>query len=134
MTAARKTGSARTTDLRLAVARIVKGRSKFGEIKLSIAGVAREAGISAALIHNCYPEIAELVRTKQGKSSREQRDAKQLKLLEQRHRSKELREEMSHLRKQVASLASINEVLLEENRALKAQLSDSKIHVLRLGK
>ena len=42
----------REKDLRLALYRIQKGRTRSGETKVTITAVAREAGVSTALIHN----------------------------------------------------------------------------------
>jgi AcrR family transcriptional regulator len=91
-------------------------------LKLTFAAVAREAGVSTALIHNCYPEIAELIREQQGRSSRAQRDAKREQLRAEQDKTRELRKQLKELERQIASLASINEVLLIENRELKAEL------------
>ena len=84
MSEERKTAGVRDRELRLAITRIEKGRSKANESNLTIAAVAREAGVSTALIHNCHPDIAELIRQSQGRSSRAQRDAKQLELKAER--------------------------------------------------
>lgn len=127
MSEERKTAAVRDRELRLAIARIEKGRSKTNEIKLTIAAVAREAGVSTALIHNCHPDIAELIRQSHGRSSRAQRDAKQLELKAEREKARELRLEIAFLKSKVASLASINEVLLDENKTLKSRLSNPKI-------
>ena len=118
--AMRKTAEAREKDLRLAMHRIERGRARTGESKLSIAAVAREAGVTTALIHNHYPKVAEDIRAAQGKNSRTQRDAKNELLKDQRRKSRELRSELEALRVDVARLASINEVLVEENATLKA--------------
>jgi hypothetical protein len=123
----RKTAEVRAKEIRLAITRIKKGRSIFNQLKLSISAVAREAGVSAALIHNCHPEIAEQIRESQGRSSRAQRDAKQLELKTERERARQLRLEIALLRTKIALLASINETLLDENKALKSQLSDPKV-------
>ena len=50
--------------LDLAIMRLQKGMTKIvpSGTKLSIAGVAKEAGVSNATIHNRYPEIAEKIR------------------------------------------------------------------------
>ncbi|WP_244113902.1 hypothetical protein [Burkholderia cepacia] len=50
-------------------------RVKNKGLKLSIAGVAAEAGVSAGLIHNTYPDIAEEIRAQVGRGIRQQRDA-----------------------------------------------------------
>ncbi|MDT4835832.1 hypothetical protein FQZ97_695090 [compost metagenome] len=117
----------REKDLRLALLRIQKGRAKTGETKVSIAAVAREAGVSKALIHNYYPSIAEAIRQVQGRSSRAMRDVKHQDLLAERKKSAGYRQEIEELRTKVANLASINEVLLEENRDLKEKMIDRKV-------
>ena len=50
--------------LDLAIMRLQKGMTKIvpSGTKLSIAGVAKEAGVSNATIHNRYPEVAEAIR------------------------------------------------------------------------
>lgn len=132
-TASRKSAEAREKDLRLAMYRIEAGRSKSGESKLSISAVAREAGVTTALIHNHYPKVAEDIRTALGKATRAQRDAKGELLKEERRQSRDLREQIKALSADIAKLASINEVLLDENAALRARL-DSQGKVTGLGK
>ena len=127
MTIKRKPSDARERDLQLALARIQRGRAHTGESKVTIASVAREAGVSTALIHNHYPIIAEAIRDAQGRSSRVQRDVKHQELRAEREKNRALRQEIEELRAKVASLASINEVLIAENRVLKAKQSDSKV-------
>ena len=129
----RKNAEAREKDLRLAMHRIERGRARTGESKLSIAAVARETGVTTALIHNHYPKVAEDIRTARGKESRTQRDAKNELLKDERRKSRELRSELETLRADVARLASINEVLLDENATLKARLN-SKGKVVGLAK
>ena len=127
MTIKRKAADTREKELRLALYRIEHGRAKNGEKKITIAAVAREAGVSAALIHNHYPKIAEAIRNIQGRSSRAQRDVKHKDLSVERERNRALRKEVEELRTKVASLASINEVLINENRFLKAKNNDPKV-------
>lgn len=127
MSTSRKTSEAREKELKLAILRIQRGRSKSGQTSLSIAAVAREAGVSTALIHNHYPSIAEQIRDAQGRSSRTQRDDKQHDLKLERGKSRALREEIGELRSKIAMLASINEVLLLENRTLKSIQSTTKV-------
>lgn len=117
----------REKDLRLALYRIQKGRTRSGETKVTIAAVAREAGVSTALIHNYYPGIAEAIREARGRSSRAMRDVKHQDLLAERKKSAAYRQEIEELRANVTSLASINEVLLDENRVLKAKMNDRKL-------
>ena len=127
MNAKRLPSDARKKELQLALHRIVLGRAKSAEKKISIAAVAREAGVSAALIHNHYPDIAEAIRNAQGRSSRVQRDVKQKDLLHEQEKTRKLRQEISELRVKVASLASLNETLLNENSILKAKQENPKI-------
>jgi septal ring factor EnvC (AmiA/AmiB activator) len=127
MSQQRKSAIAREKDLRLAMYRIERGRAHTKATKVSVASVAREVGISAALIHNHYPAIADAIRQSQGRSSRTQLDAKHKELKAQRDRSRELRQEITSLRADVAKLASINEVLLAENAVLRAQLNDPQV-------
>ncbi|UNK65420.1 TetR family transcriptional regulator [Pseudomonas simiae] len=122
-----KAAEDRAKDLTLALYRIQKARARTGETKVTIAAVAREAGVSTALIHNHYPQIAEVIREIQGRSSRAIRDAKHQDLIAERRKSLAYRQEIEELRAKVANLASINEVLLEESRVLKSKLNDRKI-------
>ena len=131
MTIRRKSSDAREKDLLFALHRIERGRAKTDEKKVTIAAVAREAGVSAALIHNHYPNIAEAIREVQGRSSRAQRDVKHQDLRAEREKGRALRLEIEELRAKVASLASINEVLIHENRDLKAKQNDSRVVDLR---
>ncbi|WP_421560425.1 TetR family transcriptional regulator [Pseudomonas sivasensis] len=117
----------REKDLKLALYRIQKGRAHTGETKVSIAAVAREAGVSTALIHNYYPSIAECIRESQGRSSRSMRDVKHQDLVAERIKSSAYRREIDELRRKVANLASVNEVLLDENRVLMAKMRDRKV-------
>lgn len=126
-TAKYKPAEDREKDLRLALYRIQKGRAHTGETKVTIAAVAREAGVSTALIHNHYPGIAEAIREVQGRSSRAIRDVKHQDLLAERKKSAGYRQEIEELRAKVANLASINEVLLDENRVLKAKMNDPTV-------
>lgn len=127
MNGKRLPSDARKKELQLALHRIVLGRAKSAAKKISIAAVAREAGVSAALIHNHYPDIAEAIRNAQGRSSRNQRDVKQKDLLYEQEKTRKLRKEISELRIKVASLASLNETLLNENSILKAKREDPNI-------
>lgn len=131
MTIRRKPADAREKELLFALHRIERGRAKTDEKKVTIAAVAREAGVSAALIHNHYPNIAEAIREVQGRSSRTQRDVKHQALRAEREKGRALRLEIEELRAKVARLASLNEVLINENRTLKAEQNDSRVVDLR---
>ncbi|WP_085709500.1 MULTISPECIES: TetR family transcriptional regulator [unclassified Pseudomonas] len=126
MTNARKPSELREKELRLALLRILHGRSKTGATKLTVAAVAREAEVSTSLIHNHYPKIAEAVRNVQGKASRNQRDIKRKELQLERKKNLMLRQEVQELTLKLANLASINEELLAANLAFKAELASSK--------
>lgn len=122
-----KSAEHREKDLKLALYRIQKGQAHTGETKVSIAAVAREAGVSTALIHNHYPGVAEAIRNAQGRSSRAMRDVKHQDLIAERKKSAAYRQEIEELRAKIANLASINEVLLDDNRLLEAKIADRKI-------
>jgi AcrR family transcriptional regulator len=117
----------REKDLKLAIYRLQKGRAHTKETKVTIAAVAREAGVSTALIHNHYPAVAEAIREIQGRSSRAMRDVKHQDLIIERQKSVGYRQEIEELRAKLASIASINEVLLDENQSLKAKLRDRSV-------
>lgn len=117
----------RVKDLKLAIYRLQKGRAHTKETKVTIAAVAREAGVSTALIHNHYPAIAEAIREIQGRSSRAIRDVKHQDLIAERRKSAGYRQEIEALRAKLASIASINEVLLDENQTLRDKLKERKV-------
>ena len=85
-----------------------------GQGKVSISAVAKLAGVTPALIHNTYPDIAERIRGLVGKTTRSQRDAKHDALVKERERNRALRAEVAHLRTEAAKLASINITLLRQ--------------------
>lgn len=127
MSTKRKPADARRKDLELAISRIQRGRAHTKTTQVNISTVAHEAGVTPALIHNHYPDIAETIREAQARSSRVQRDAKHGELIAARERNRVLRGENDVLRTQVSKLASINEVLLMENRILKAKQANPKV-------
>ena len=113
-------GNATRASIVLALNRIEKGRAKIvaSDRRISIASVAEEAGVSRALIHNNYPEIAERILGVSGKGIRRQRDKKRSQLLVEQNRNRALREENSRLRElnrkmatEVANLTALNEHL-----------------------
>ncbi|GHD67765.1 hypothetical protein GCM10007164_08270 [Luteimonas padinae] len=117
----------RQKQLRLAITRIERGRSQTKARKLTISSVAREAGVSTSLIHNYHPEIAEVIREKQGRSSRAMRDAKQSELKAEREKNQKLRSENAQLRQQIAKLASVNELLTMNISSLEARMSGGNV-------
>lgn len=133
MTNPRKSFQVREKELKLAIYRIERGRAHTKAIKLSVSAVAREAGVTPALIHNHYASIAEDIRVKVGSSSRLQRDAKNIELKEVQSRNRDLRQQLAAAQDQVSKLASINEMLLMENSTLKASFAaGSRVVPIRL--
>jgi hypothetical protein len=116
----------RTKQLRLAIARIEHGRSTRADSKrLTIAAVAREAGVSAALIHNCYPDIAAQIRERKDKRGGNN------EVSDLRARARELRAEIGDLQRKIAQLATINEVLLVENETLRKNCAGNISQLVR---
>jgi len=130
MNLTKKPAAVREKELRLAILRIEHGRSKFQQQKLSISSVAREAEVSPALIHNHYPKIAEVIRTKLLKSGRAQLEKKQCALRNMREDMKKTIEDLKIARVQIDSLVSINEKLLLENRMLRNVVTTPNVSVL----
>ncbi|MDE1533689.1 TetR family transcriptional regulator [Pseudomonas sp. ChxA] len=100
-----------------------------GNEKLSIASVARAAGVTPGLIHNTYPAVAERIRTLMGKSVRAQRDSKHQALMDEKQKTRALRAENDQLLAELARIASVNQRLLFELAELKA-VSSGKVVVL----
>ncbi|MGU6745717.1 TetR family transcriptional regulator [Salmonella enterica subsp. houtenae serovar 6,7:z4,z24:-] len=90
-----------------------------GNEKISIALVARIAGITPGLIHNTYPAVAEKIRLLMGKSVRAQRDSKHQALMVEKERNRVLRAENDQLLDELARIASVNQRLLFEMDELK---------------
>lgn len=90
-----------------------------GNEKLSIAAVARAAGVTPGLIHNTYPAVAEKIRNLMGKSVRAQRDSKHQALMHEKEKNRALRAENDQLLEELARIASVNQRLLFEMAELK---------------
>lgn len=99
-------------------------------MKISIAAVANEAGVTPALLHNRYPDFAEAVRALIGKATRVQRDSKHALLVTEREKNRELRLQLSGLMEELKCLASINESLRVELTMQKA-ISSGKVAPIR---
>ncbi|HDR9510479.1 TetR family transcriptional regulator [Burkholderia cepacia] len=121
--APRRRSRAKTREvLQLAIRRVTnKG------LKLSISAVAAEAGVSAGLVHNTYPDIAEEIRAQVGRGTRQQRDAKVAEVKAVRERLKAMRTERDAALADVARLASINETLRQEVAMLRAAASGKMV-------
>jgi len=103
------------TELQLALHRLQRAGKK-----VSIKGIAEEAKVTPALIHNRYPDFAEQVRALTIKSTRAQRDEKHDLLQAEREKNRKLRALVDQQIKEFADLASVNEALRAENALLKA--------------
>lgn len=102
-----------------------------GEGKVSISAVAKLAGVTPALIHNTYPDLAEKIRGLVGKATRTQRDAKHDALVRERETNRALRQELAESRADLAKLASVNQVLLNEVALLKGMATGKVVSILQ---
>ena len=102
-----------------------------GQGKVSISAVAKLAGVTPALIHNTYPDLAEKIRGLVGKATRTQRDVKHDALVRERETSRALRQELAELRVDLANLASVNQVLLNEVALLKGIATGKVVSILQ---
>jgi AcrR family transcriptional regulator len=114
-------------EIHQAIARLQAGQSK-----MSISAVAKLAGITPALIHNTYPDLAEKIRGLVGKATRTQRDAKHDALVRERENNRSLREELVGSRADLAKLASINQMLLNEVALLKGMATGKVVSILQI--
>lgn len=78
----------------------------------SISALAREVGVSPALIHNRYPDVAEALRASQDPLRKS--ESLRSVLEAERLTNQDLRTEIDELRRQVRALASVNEALRRE--------------------
>ncbi|NEX61940.1 TetR family transcriptional regulator [Noviherbaspirillum galbum] len=119
----RKTPEARARDLRLAMHRIQEGKALTGASKLTIAAVAREAGVSASLIHNRYPKIAEDIKSNRQVQVRARgaSDADSDVLEWEREKNGFLKTELAMMQEVLAKLQEVNAELTYENVRLKVQ-------------
>lgn len=99
-------GGSRSAELLAAVDRVC--RTDGGA---TIASVAREAGVTPALIHNRYPEVATAIRELSGRPKRDEVAALKAALQEERRKCGELRADNAELLADLRTLASVNEGL-----------------------
>ena len=97
--------------------------------RVSIAAVAREAGVSPPLIHNKYPDFAEQLRGLVGKTSRHEQSRLRDMLVAERKKSRDLRSTVKDLTLELIALASENESL---RRALEVHVAVSAGTVVRM--
>ena len=121
----------REQDLRLAIFRIERGRAHSGADKVNFSTVAREVGVTPALIHNHYPKIARLIRDAKDAAQSATTQLNTTVLQGERAKNTQLRRENEKLRADVARLATINEMLLVDIRALRAAQQTENVSPLR---
>ena len=95
----------------------------------TITAVAREVGVTPALIHNRYPEVASAIRGLAGRDKRDAMAALKLALQEERNKSGQLRAENGELLSELRKLASVNEGL---RRQLAIEQDRSAVRVVPL--
>ncbi|MGY6157408.1 TetR family transcriptional regulator [Paraburkholderia graminis] len=123
------------TALEMAIKRIRHGVPKVvppGQ-RLSIAAVAREAGVSNATIHNRHPDIAEKIRQFIGESDETRLDNVRDRLKECQTKLAMLRNEHALLKIDLQRSQSINLRLLKENELLRTN-STNQTNVFTLRK
>lgn len=117
-------------ELALAIKRIRLGRPQVvsSDRKLSISAVAEEAQVSAALIHNSHPEIADEIRALTGKVRRvAELDS------EKERKIKALTLDLEEKDEMIKKLARQNFLLSQENQRLDALMKKQKT-VPRVGR
>lgn len=102
---------------------IIEGMEQSGGI-MTISGVAREAGISSAAIHNRYPDLAGRIRESAGAVKAEDARGKLAKrsstIAEEKAKQARLRQELAEVRALLQKTDSVNAALQLENGRLKA--------------
>jgi hypothetical protein len=117
-------------EIRRAIRRIEHRRPKripSERCRMNISTVAREAGISAASIHNTYPDIAQAIRAKTGNSDRSTLDAERFERKRLAELLRLVRERLKAAEKDVVRIASENARLVTENTVLKARLATCNV-------
>lgn len=102
---------------------IIEGMEQSGSI-MTISGVAREAGISSAAIHNRYPDLADRIRESAGAAKEEGARGKPAKrggtIAEEKAKLARLRQELAKVKTLLQKTDSVNAALQLENGRLKA--------------
>lgn len=129
MAARRESPENRMKCLLLAMRKIEMGRTGV-DAKLSVASIAREAGVTPALIHNCYPSIAAVVRAKRAAAKK---GVSQSSAEEVRRKNSQLRKDLAMMKAKVAKIASLNEILTIENRRLAALIAAENVSPIDRG-
>jgi hypothetical protein len=115
--------------LAMAILAIKKGRPKIVATtrKLSISSVAEEAGVTAALIHNRYPDIAEEIRGFTNKTALEKRNKTLESLRISMATNRELRAEIRQLKADLSKLASLNASLMLQNEDYASRVDSTNV-------
>lgn len=114
--------------LTLAFSKLKRDAAKAGKAGPSISAVAREVGVSHALIHNNYPDLAEEIRIASGRGPKQQLEKQRSLVKQAGDRATELRAELTALKAQNRGLASENGRLI-----LLVNTLEKKIHTLESG-
>lgn len=102
---------------------VIEGMEQSGSI-MTISGVAREAGISGAAIHNRYPDLAERIRESAGVVKEQDSKGKLIKrngvIMEEKAKRERLRQELAEAKALLQKTDSVNAALQLENSRLTA--------------
>jgi len=101
---------------------IIEGMEQAGSI-MTISGVAKEAGVSSAAIHNRYPDLADRIRKSAGAVKVEDARVKLTKrsgaIKEEKAKRAKLRQELAEVKALLQKSDSVNAALQLENSRLK---------------
>ena len=102
---------------------VIEGMEKAGSI-MTISGVAKEASISNASIHNRYPDLADRIRQSAGvvkeKDAKTQLTKRLGTIKEGKTKQARLRQELEEVKALLQKTDSVNAALQLENGRLKA--------------
>ena len=117
--------SATQKELEFAINRIKEGKSRVVPVgsRLSIAAVAKEAGVSNATIHNRYPDVANAIRKLVMGTYAEQLESKRGNLKECQSKLALARKEIDQLKEDLSRSQSINLRLQKDIELLRNKIS-----------
>ncbi len=105
------------------------------ECRMTIAGVAKEAGVSNATIHNRYPDLASQIRELAGKTAefnaRKTLSKQRGKIETLDEQRGAMRNELSELKEKLNKARSVNATLDMENQSLRAEIEDLKCQLTK---
>lgn len=123
-------------ELRKAILRIERKRPKRiskERCGINISMVAHEAGVTPACIHNNYPDVAEAIRAKVGKTARSMVDANRVELKRLAVTIRALRQRLKASERDVVHIASENARLVWEHAVLRARVGSTNVVAFRHG-